>query len=514
MVSGTFRRCPTDHALIESIRLGMPRIVISYSHTDRAAAEALARLLHRAGNSVWFDQSLLPGDEYTHEIDAQIRGADALVVLWSASSVESSWVRNEAALAKDLGILVPVKIEPCTPKVPFYDMHPLNVSWNSALGCFEGAQTLLTAVRAWPESRRNRSGIAGKVAITALELSSKPGALVVIRALRLTSIEELKKAAQTNPVAQWLVGTALLEGIGVTQNFTEAESYLERAANAGVSRAWNSLAHLCLERNGSDSEKAMAVALTKRAADAGVAIAQYSYAGWLARGHIVTKNIVAAFQMYHRAALGGSADAQNELGWCFYKGEGTRKDLTEARYWFERAAGDGQSESMAMLGALAADGLLPGQGDADAAEQFKAAFVAGNRGAAMALGDLLASEKRDVFDPVEAAAWYKRAGEAGEPRGFFSYAQLVQQGKIIATDPGDVRMCLAHAADLGYGPAAILLAEMWERGEYGPQDTEGALDAYKHAASGSGFDSVTKARASAALARLSGGCGAGFATSS
>ena len=57
------------------------------------------------------------GKDFAAQIERQIRGARALVALWCSLSVSSRWVREEVHLAHDLGILVPVKIEPC--EIPF-----------------------------------------------------------------------------------------------------------------------------------------------------------------------------------------------------------------------------------------------------------------------------------------------------------------------------------------------------------------------------------------------------------
>ncbi len=95
----------------------MAEIFISYKSERRAAAEHFAEVLKRYGYSVWFDYELVKGKDFAAQIERQIRGARALVALWCALSVTSRWVREEVHLAHDLGILVPVKIEPC--EIPF-----------------------------------------------------------------------------------------------------------------------------------------------------------------------------------------------------------------------------------------------------------------------------------------------------------------------------------------------------------------------------------------------------------
>ena len=95
----------------------MAEIFISYKSERRAAAEHFAEVLRRHGFTVWFDYELVKGKDFAAQIERQIREAKALVALWCSLSVTSRWVREEVHLAHDLGILVPVKIEPC--EIPF-----------------------------------------------------------------------------------------------------------------------------------------------------------------------------------------------------------------------------------------------------------------------------------------------------------------------------------------------------------------------------------------------------------
>ena len=91
----------------------MNDVFISYKSERKLAAEHFAEVLRRHGYSVWFDYSLIKGKDFAEQIERQIRTSRSLVVLWCTMSISSRWVREEVALAHDLGILIPVKIEPC-----------------------------------------------------------------------------------------------------------------------------------------------------------------------------------------------------------------------------------------------------------------------------------------------------------------------------------------------------------------------------------------------------------------
>jgi hypothetical protein len=94
-------------------------IFISYKTERRKAAEHLAAVLELYGYSVWFDDELVKGRDFGTQIDRKIREARALVVLWCPLSIESRWVVEEAHLADERGILIPVVIESCRPPVGF-----------------------------------------------------------------------------------------------------------------------------------------------------------------------------------------------------------------------------------------------------------------------------------------------------------------------------------------------------------------------------------------------------------
>lgn len=89
----------------------MADVFISYKSERRAAAEHLAEILADYGYSVWWDYGLISGRDFGAQIEKELRAAKAVVVLWCSMSVESEWVREEAALAKRLNTVIPTFIE-------------------------------------------------------------------------------------------------------------------------------------------------------------------------------------------------------------------------------------------------------------------------------------------------------------------------------------------------------------------------------------------------------------------
>jgi TIR domain len=95
----------------------MAEIFISYKSDRRNAAKHLSGILDRYGYSVWFDYSLIKGEDFDFQLDRQLRAAKVVVVLWCSMSVESLWVSREASLAAKLRKFLPVLIEDCELKL-------------------------------------------------------------------------------------------------------------------------------------------------------------------------------------------------------------------------------------------------------------------------------------------------------------------------------------------------------------------------------------------------------------
>jgi TolB-like protein/Tfp pilus assembly protein PilF len=68
---------------------------------------------------VWWDVTLRSGEAYDEVTEAALRGAKAVVVLWSPRSVNSRWVRAEATIADRNKTLMPATIEPCDLPIMF-----------------------------------------------------------------------------------------------------------------------------------------------------------------------------------------------------------------------------------------------------------------------------------------------------------------------------------------------------------------------------------------------------------
>jgi tetratricopeptide (TPR) repeat protein len=104
----------------------MAQVFLSYDREDGAKARVIAQALERAGHFVWWDLHIKGGAEYGKVIEQALADADAVVVLWSTKSVDSAWVRDEAAAGRDSGRLIPVLLEPVNPPMGFRQYQNLD----------------------------------------------------------------------------------------------------------------------------------------------------------------------------------------------------------------------------------------------------------------------------------------------------------------------------------------------------------------------------------------------------
>jgi TolB-like protein len=100
-------------------RVGMADIFISYARATQRQAEIFEKALSGLGYSVWRDMALPLHRPYQPEIEANLRAAGAVLVLWSKEAAASDWVRAEADLARGEHKLLQVTLDGSLPPMPF-----------------------------------------------------------------------------------------------------------------------------------------------------------------------------------------------------------------------------------------------------------------------------------------------------------------------------------------------------------------------------------------------------------
>jgi len=102
-------------------------VFLSYVSEDRGAAEKISHGLEVAGFSVWWDRHIPGGVDFTKEIDRQLDTAKVVIVLWSRTSVDSDWVRDEAQQAREQKKLIPIRLDNVQPPLGFRQVQSLDL---------------------------------------------------------------------------------------------------------------------------------------------------------------------------------------------------------------------------------------------------------------------------------------------------------------------------------------------------------------------------------------------------
>jgi tetratricopeptide (TPR) repeat protein len=109
----------------------MATLFLSYSRDDADRVHPLAAALEREGHKVWWDRHISGGQEFSDAIERALESAEAVIVCWTAHSVRSAWVRDEAAAGRDSGRLVPVSLDGTSPPLGFRQYQTIDLStWN------------------------------------------------------------------------------------------------------------------------------------------------------------------------------------------------------------------------------------------------------------------------------------------------------------------------------------------------------------------------------------------------
>ena len=157
-------------------------VFLSYAKEDRARARLIAGVLESCGWSVFLDRKIAAGQDWRQTVQSELDGAGAVVVLWSHTSVESTWVIEEAERGRDR--LVSVLIDEAKLPIGFTSLQAIDlIGWQG--GRAEDIGKLVNAVAEIlrrppshspriPKSMRQKLGIAVPIAAVMLLAASVP----------------------------------------------------------------------------------------------------------------------------------------------------------------------------------------------------------------------------------------------------------------------------------------------------------------------------------------------------
>ena len=153
---------------------GKQTVFLSYAHADAKRARALADALTARGYTVWWDTLIEGGASFAKSIGEALETADAVVVLWSKTSIDSDWVADEAAQGRDRKRLVPVSLDGSLPPLGFRQYQTIDfTAWRGkgsapqidsidrAIGAATGGSTVRSVAPVPTVDRRSALLIAG-----------------------------------------------------------------------------------------------------------------------------------------------------------------------------------------------------------------------------------------------------------------------------------------------------------------------------------------------------------------
>jgi len=95
--------------------VGVADVFISYKRADRRRIEQMSQALIDLGLTVWFDYSIEVGEDWAKRIQIELDAAKAIIVCWTPDACQSDWVKHEASVGAQRGVILPLILKACTP---------------------------------------------------------------------------------------------------------------------------------------------------------------------------------------------------------------------------------------------------------------------------------------------------------------------------------------------------------------------------------------------------------------
>lgn len=408
----------------------MSDVFLSYANEDRDRIAPLVSVLEDGGWSVFWDRTVPAGTSWRTAIGDELASAGCVLVVWSRTSIRSTWVSEEAERGRERGVLIPVRIDPVAPPLGFGAIQTRDLSdWNPRGPAPPELERLLNDVAL----RLGSSSVSRRTPGPAPSSTDTPRDPLGIRAHR--------NALAAGGLALLVVLTILVF------------SGLVPELGPGPERD--------------------PIALLEGAVDDGDAAAMVELGKRYAAGRGVAQDYSEALRLYHLAADEDYPLGIALVGKMYDYGRGVPQDFQEAARWYRKAADAGSALGMVQLGALYHEGAGVEKDFAEALRWYRRSAEAGNIVAMSFVADAYARGDGVAADPAEATLWYRRAAEGGELRSMYNLAARYEGGRDIEKDYCKAIYWYGKAARLGYKPAAEVLEEL---GEPVPSSSPGVAD--------------------------------------
>jgi len=185
-----------------------------------------------------------------------------------------------------------------------------------------------------------------------------PAMRAIERGHYATAERALRKSAESGDArAQNNLGYLYEHGLGVTQSYTEARLWYDKASALGLPEAKYNLATLHHHGLGIARNQQLARSLFAAAAQSNYADAEYMLGEYYRSGlGGLSKDGALALSWFLRAARKGHAGAQLMAASIYFSGEGWRTEPQKALIWASLARANGETQAEKLTG-LAGKGL-------------------------------------------------------------------------------------------------------------------------------------------------------------
>lgn len=185
-------------------------VFVSYARADFERAKTLVEAMRAEGFQVWWDQDVAANAPWDLTIEAELKQAKSVIVLWSKASSASENVRAEARWARREGRLLQAFLEKCEPPFFFGERQGADLSkWGGARDA-DRFVMLSAGVRDLVAGRKPKVGLGfkPKEKRTGLFVLGGLGALAVAgaAAAAVLWIPEVRERVFPKPPVVWAMG--------------------------------------------------------------------------------------------------------------------------------------------------------------------------------------------------------------------------------------------------------------------------------------------------------------------